>query len=87
MVDLHVHSFVSDGYDNPREIMKIAYEKNIKAIAITDHDSIEGILEAEKSAKEYNIKFLKGIELSTSYGDGRLLHNNKRIGFDGYSKK
>lgn len=74
MIDLHVHSFVSDGYNSPTEIIKLANEKRIKAIALTDHDSIEGLVDAEKEAKKYNIDFLKGIEISTMYGEGRLLH-------------
>ncbi len=74
MIDLHVHSFVSDGYNSPREIIKLAHEKNLKAIALTDHDSIEGLKEAEEEAQKYKVKFLKGIEISTAYGDGGLLH-------------
>ena len=74
MIDLHVHSYVSDGTDSPSEIIKMAHEKKIKAIALTDHDSIEGIEEAEKEAVKLNMNFLKGIEISTSYKDGRLLH-------------
>ena len=74
MIDLHVHSYVSDGTDSPSEIIKMAFDKKIKAIALTDHDSIEGIPEAEKEALKYKVEFLKGIEISTSYKDGRLLH-------------
>ncbi len=74
MIDLHVHSFVSDGYNSPKEIIKMAHEKDIKAIALTDHDSIEGLHEAKEEAEKYNINFLKGIEMSVSYGEGRLLH-------------
>jgi predicted metal-dependent phosphoesterase TrpH len=74
MVDLHVHSYVSDGTDSPSEIIKMAYAKKIRAIALTDHDSIEGIPEAENEALKLNVNFLKGIEISTSYKNGRLLH-------------
>lgn len=74
MIDFHVHSNISDGGNSPREIIKMAYDKKIVALALTDHDNIEGIEEAETEAQKYNIKFLKGIELSVSYGEGRLLH-------------
>jgi predicted metal-dependent phosphoesterase TrpH len=74
MIDLHVHSYVSDGSNSPAEIIKMAYEKKIKAIALTDHDSVEGILEAEKEAEKYEVDFLKGIEISVDYGQGNLLH-------------
>lgn len=74
MIDLHAHSYVSDGADSPSKIIRIAYEKKLKAVALTDHDSVEGIKEAETEAKKYNVNFLKGIEISVSYGEGRLLH-------------
>jgi len=74
MIDLHVHSYVSDGTNTPSEIIKMAYDKNIKAVALTDHDSIEGLKEAELKAQKYNVNFLNGIEVSTPYGEGRLLH-------------
>lgn len=74
MIDFHVHSYVSDGTNSPREIINMAYDKKIKAIALTDHDSIEGINEAQGEADRLNIDFLQGIEISTSYGYGRLLH-------------
>lgn len=74
MIDFHVHSYVSDGTTSPSEIIRIAYEKKIKAVALTDHDSVEGIVEAELEARKYKVNFLKGIEISTAYGEGRLLH-------------
>jgi predicted metal-dependent phosphoesterase TrpH len=52
----------------------MAQDKEITAIALTDHDSIEGLAEAEIEAKKCNMNFLKGIEISVSYGQQRLLH-------------
>lgn len=46
LVDLHVHSNVSDGTLTPSEVVRHAYEKGLKAIALTDHDTVEGIEEA-----------------------------------------
>jgi predicted metal-dependent phosphoesterase TrpH len=52
----------------------MAQDKKITAIALTDHDSIEGLAEAEMEAKKCDVNFLKGIEISVSYGQQRLLH-------------
>lgn len=73
-IDLHTHSFISDGTLSPKDLIKLASVSNIKAIALTDHDSIEGINEASIEAKNQNIDFLNGIEISATYKDGRILH-------------
>ncbi|MGH4121223.1 PHP domain-containing protein [Clostridium sp.] len=73
-IDLHVHSYMSDGTYSPKEIIQLAFKKGVKAIALTDHDNIDGIHEAEEEALKYNIDFLKGIEISSLYEDGRILH-------------
>jgi len=62
--DLHIHSSFSDGSFKPLEIAKMAFEKNIAAISITDHDTVTGLKEAETAAKGYNLFYIKGIELS-----------------------
>lgn len=74
IIDLHVHSYISDGTFSPDEIINMAYKKGIKAIALTDHDSIEGNYEAEKEASRFKIDFLRGIEISCIYNKKRLLH-------------
>lgn len=73
-IDLHVHSYMSDGSCSPKKIIKLASEKGIKAIALTDHDSVEGVNDAAEEALRCNMDFLKGIEISSSYKDGRILH-------------
>lgn len=73
-IDLHVHSYISDGASSPEEIIKLAAMKNIKAVALTDHDSVEGVGEARIAAIQYNVDFLNGIEISSLYKDGRILH-------------
>lgn len=73
-IDLHTHTNVSDGASTPKELIEDAIKENIKAIALTDHDNIAGINEASKYAEENNIKFLNGIEISSLYKDGRILH-------------
>ncbi|WP_243184243.1 PHP domain-containing protein [Clostridium beijerinckii] len=74
IIDLHTHTVMSDGSDTPKELIKIASEKNIKAVALTDHDSIEGNEEAANEAKKRNIDFLPGIEISAKYDNNRLVH-------------
>lgn len=70
--DLHVHTIASDGILTPFEIVKWAYKKNIKAIGITDHDTIEGISTAIESAKQYNIIIVPGIEISCIFGNEEI---------------
>lgn len=72
MIDLHVHTTASDGQYTPSEIIRKAAEKNLKAIAITDHDTINGLEEAKSAAKEYQIDFVPGIELNISGSTGEF---------------
>lgn len=73
-IDLHTHSYISDGADSPLNIIKVAKNNNLKAIALTDHDSIFGLKEASIEAKKSNIELINGIEISSSYKNGRILH-------------
>jgi len=74
IVDLHTHSNITDGSCTPKELIDVAVKEKVKAIALTDHDNIGGLEEAAKYAKEKNIDFLKGIEISALYRDGRIIH-------------
>lgn len=51
MIDLHVHSTMSDGTYTPSQLIKLAKDKGLKAIALTDHDTIYGNKEAREAAK------------------------------------
>lgn len=73
-IDLHTHSYISDGSCSPSDVIKAAKKNNLKAIALTDHDSIAGLKEASIAAKKYNIELINGIEISSLYKDGRILH-------------
>lgn len=64
VADLHIHTTNSDGTFSTENIIKLAKEKKIKALAITDHDTINGLLDTDKLSKEYNIEIIKGIEMS-----------------------
>ena len=73
MIDLHIHSLYSDGTSTTSELVRMAMEKNMKMISLTDHDTVDGLLEMKKLCDENNIKFINGIELSTVY-NGKEVH-------------
>ena len=64
MIDLHVHTTASDGQYSPTDIIGKAAEKNIKIIAITDHDTVSGLEEGKIAAKKAGITLVPGIELN-----------------------
>lgn len=66
--DLHMHSFFSDGLDSPEEMVKRTKEAGATAMALTDHDTTEGLNRARAEAERVGIDFIDGIELSTVWG-------------------
>ena len=72
-VDLHTHSCCSDGSLTPSELMELAYEKKLSAIALTDHDTVSGIKEAKKVAEDLSITLIPGIEISSLYDLGNVV--------------
>ena len=72
-VDLHVHSDASDGTMKPAELVAYAAQKGLKAFALTDHDTTDGIEEALEAAKSYPVTVIPGIEFTTEY-HGRDIH-------------
>ena len=72
MIDLHTHSTASDGTYTPAQLMEYAHARNINAIALTAHDSIDGIIEAQKKARELSMEFIPGIELSIQWPTGEF---------------
>ncbi len=66
-IDLHTHSTCSDGSFTPKEIIAHADEIGLYAVALTDHDNIDGILEAKKEALKRDIIFIPGIEISCDF--------------------
>lgn len=62
--DLHLHTSFSDGRLSPEQIVLKAKCSGLSAIAITDHDTIDGIDSAIKAGKKYNLEIIPGIELS-----------------------
>jgi len=67
--DLHIHSTYSDSDATVESIFQAAKEKRLRAIAITDHDTMDGMEEALRCSREYGIEIIKGLELSTEHED------------------
>jgi len=68
-IDLHTHSFVSDGTESPAEVIRAAQAAHLDVVALTDHDSMAGLEEAAETAGAIGINFVPGIEVScTHYG-------------------
>ena len=67
-IDLHVHTTYSDGTESPEEVLQLAKGINLKAIAITDHNSTDGVKEIYNQ-DFYDIEIISGIELTSQYKD------------------
>lgn len=72
-VDLHLHTTVSDGALRPEELVRAASIAGIQVMAVTDHDSVDGIRDAERAASDLSIQVIPGIEVSASL-DGDDVH-------------
>jgi len=72
-IDLHVHTQYSDGTFTPREAVSLARERGLDTLAITDHDTIDGLPEAFVAGAELGIQIVPGVEFSTVHG-GEGLH-------------
>lgn len=68
-IDLHVHTNCSDGTLSPTEVVRLARDKGLRAIAITDHDTIDGNVEAILAGRNHHIEVLSGVEISTRWED------------------
>jgi predicted metal-dependent phosphoesterase TrpH len=72
IVDLHTHSTASDGLYSPTELFQRAAEAGLRVVALTDHDSTNGLAEAAQAARTYDIDFIPGIELNTDIQGGEV---------------
>jgi len=71
--DLHTHSIRSDGHHSPREVVALAHAEGLAGVALTDHDTGDGIAEALEAGEELGIEVVPGTEFSAELG-GRSLH-------------
>ncbi|MFZ6033407.1 MULTISPECIES: PHP domain-containing protein [Melioribacter] len=65
MIDMHIHTTYSDGAYSPEEIVQMAYEKGLRTISITDHDTIDGLEKAIVCGKDLGVEVIPGLEIST----------------------
>ncbi len=71
-IDLHTHSTASDGSDSPSRVVDLAVEAGLRALALTDHDTQEGIAEAQAAARDAGILLIPGVELSLQFDSGGM---------------
>jgi len=72
--DLHIHTNASDGALSPHQVVMAAAEASLAAIAITDHDTVDGIDEALNAGDETGVEVVPGIEISAIYGEKTEVH-------------
>lgn len=72
LCDLHTHSTCSDGTLTPTELVELALEKNLAAVALTDHNTVAGLPEFLEAARGTKLEAVPGIEFSVDYGDTEL---------------
>ncbi|MBL0143167.1 MAG: PHP domain-containing protein [Betaproteobacteria bacterium] len=67
--DLHNHSTASDGLLSPTQLMQLGARNGVHAMALTDHDTIDGLEEAATAAGRLGIRFVNGVEISVTWGE------------------
>ena len=72
-IDLHTHTNFSDGSFSPAALVELAHNKGLNILAITDHDTTDGLAEAMEAAQGLPLELIPGIELSTEF-QGRETH-------------
>ena len=77
--DFHTHSTSSDGAFKPSEVVEKSFNRGVKYLALTDHDTLTGIEEAKNKALELGLNFIPGVELSTT-------HNKESVHILGFFK-
>ncbi|MGE4560805.1 MAG: PHP domain-containing protein [Desulfobulbus sp.] len=65
-IDLHTHSIYSDGSATPAELIELAQHNGLRGLALTDHDTVEGVVELMRLAKAAGIPVVSGVEISTT---------------------
>ena len=71
-IDLHVHSNASDGTLSPEQVVRLAHEAGLSAIALTDHDTTAGVAGAAEAGAELGLEVVPGIEVSSSFRDHEI---------------
>jgi predicted metal-dependent phosphoesterase TrpH len=72
-VDLHTHSSASDGSLTPAELVALADRRRLAAIALTDHDTVDGLAQARAAARQFpSLRLVGGVELSAVWPEGTM---------------
>lgn len=72
LIDLHVHSNASDGNLSPKEVVNFAKSKGLRAIALTDHDTVDGLHDALEEGKDIGLEVIPGLEISAQLSNGPM---------------
>jgi hypothetical protein len=72
VIDLHCHSTASDGTDAPATVVALAAAAGVTALALTDHDTIDGLTDAQDAAAEHDVRLVRGVELSCRVDRGSM---------------
>ena len=72
-LDLHSHSSASDGVLTPTELVLRAKEQQLDVLALTDHDTVDGLYEARQAAQQHQLILISGVEISTLW-QGKTIH-------------
>jgi len=92
IVDLHTHSYYSDGVLSPKDIVMEAVNAGCHFLSLTDHDSLEGLEEASIYSKDLNLNFIRGVEISAKHLSqsvhivGLGINSNNKFLLDGLTK-
>lgn len=73
-VDLHLHSTCSDGVHPPAEVVRRSAAAGMSAIALADHDNIDGIDDAQEEGRKLGVTVISGVELSSQWGSYKDIH-------------
>ncbi len=73
-IDLHLHTNHSDGQFSPEQLVAVAAEKQLRAIAVTDHDTVSAVRETEHWARKRGIECLSGVEISACTAEDGEIH-------------
>jgi len=72
-IDLHCHSLYSDGTQTPQQLVQQALDADVKVLALTDHDSLLGLVEAHQAAYQTELTIIDGVEISAIWNQ-QLVH-------------
>ncbi len=76
-IDLHTHSWFSDGTKSPAELVELAARSGVSALSVTDHDTMDGVAEAMAAGRKYDVEVVPGLEVS-------VVHKKKALHILGY---